>query len=546
MAGATEQRLLPREGEVRMRLYGQGLGDCFLLAFPRAGRPEDPCYLVIDCGVAKSTPDKAARIRRVVSDIRVATGGRLDALAITHQHYDHLSGFLDAADEWQALAVGALYLPWTESTAAQGEHGRAGDLRQVLDRAARKALERAVQAGALDAQPGFRAEADFLGVDVGGDALGAAGGGAQAEMDAAMTFVRGLVAPDKVHYLEPGDVLRLPGTEHHAYTLGPPLPALTNAKGKRLIELLADGGEGVMYSYAALGLRVDAGPPGGGRTLALSDDGGLPALASGVLALGTLEREGDEGFSPFASEIRLGWDEAMAAPFFQDHYGEAERGEGGAWRRVNDDWLGGAATLALRAGGYTNNLSLVLAFDLPGSEKMLLFPADAQVGNWLSWHAIEGWKPVGDAAPARPPAAGVDADRKPRSLMEDLLGRVAFYKVGHHGSHNATTQESGLERMTRQDLVAYVPVSVPVAQDLMGYCPMPFYPVLRALQERTKGRVFLPSGEAVGPAPPGTTPEELLAQAGITLAEARLPEKRGKDGAVLEGAVPLYLEVTVR
>jgi len=75
---------------------------------------------------------------------------------------------------------------------------------------------------------------------------------------------------------------------------------------------------------------------------------------------------------------------------------------------------------------------------------------------------------------------------------------------------------------------------------------MPFYPVLRALQERTKGRVFLPSGEAVGPPPPGTTPEVLLAQAGITLAEARLPEKRGKDGAVLEGAVPLYLEVTVR
>ena len=310
--------------------------------------------------------------------------------------------------------------------------GKAGDLRQVLDRAARKALERAVQAGGLDAQPGFRAEADFLGVDVGGDALGAAGGGAQSEMDAAMTFVRGLVAPDRVHYLEPGDVLRLPDTEHHAYALGPPLPALTNAKGKRLIELLADGGEGVMYSYAALGMRVDARPPRGGRTLALSDDGGLPALASGLLALGALDREGDEGFSPFASEIRLGWDDAMAAPFFQDHYGEAERGEGGAWRRVNDDWLGGAATLALRAGGYTNNLSLVLAFDLPGSEKMLLFPADAQVGNWLSWHAIEGWKPVGDAAPARPPAAGVDADRQLGDAAQEERRQVPNGRRIHH------------------------------------------------------------------------------------------------------------------
>ena len=37
--GTTDGRLLPEAGEIRMRLYGQGLGDCFLLAFPRKDEP---------------------------------------------------------------------------------------------------------------------------------------------------------------------------------------------------------------------------------------------------------------------------------------------------------------------------------------------------------------------------------------------------------------------------------------------------------------------------------------------------------------------------
>jgi len=37
----------------------------------------------------------------------------------------------------------------------------------------------------------------------------------------------------------------------------------SNADGKRYIELLVDGTEGVMYSYGPLGLKVDVGKPGG-------------------------------------------------------------------------------------------------------------------------------------------------------------------------------------------------------------------------------------------------------------------------------------------
>lgn len=537
MPGDNDGRVLPGKAEVKVRLYGQGLGDCFLLAFPRLGdeSDENPCTMVIDCGAAMSTPGRQDRARKVVADIRAATGGHLDVLAITHQHFDHISGFHDAWQEWKGFTVDALYLPWTETTAEVGEHKTVGRLREVLDRAAKKALEKAAEEGVLEIEPGFRAQADFLGVDlgVGPGAFAAAGG-----MDETMELIRSLCPSGQVRYFEPGDVFRLPGSACHGYVLGPPLPDKTDGHGKKLIELLVDEDDEIMYSYRQLGMPIDEGLPGGAHAFAIGDDQSLPALAAGLLAADSVDRAGDDGFSPFGERVRLDWDSAMASGFFRRHYGDGERGENGAWRRGDLDWLGGAASLALRASGFTNNLSLVLAFDVPGSDKMLLFPGDAQVGNWLSWHTIDRWRFREGAAPADPPAAG---DGK--TLMENLLGRVAFYKVGHHGSHNATIRKQGLEAMGRPDLVAYIPVSVPVAQDLMGYCPMPFYPVVHALHRMTGGRVFLPNGRAVKVGEPFDRSDDvLLEEAGIVVAAEKL-DRLLSDGTIED--FPLYLEMTV-
>lgn len=60
-----------------------------------------------------------------------------------------------------------------------------------------------------------------------------------------------------------------------------------------------------------------------------------------------------------------------------------------------------------------NGTSLVLVFEL--GDAVLLFPGDAQ---WGTWNAILG-------------------DDEAR----ELLSRVNFFKVGHHGSHNATPKE---------------------------------------------------------------------------------------------------------
>src|SRR5262249_51378738 len=61
-----------------------------------------------------------------------------------------------------------------------------------------------------------------------------------------------------------------------------------------------------------------------------------------------------------------------------------------------------------------NNTSLILLFEVGG--RKLLFPGDAQIENWL--YALT-------AAP--------DRDR-----VRELLAQVDVYKVGHHGSLNAT------------------------------------------------------------------------------------------------------------
>ena len=91
-----------------------------------------------------------------------------------------------------------------------------------------------------------------------------------------------------------------------------------------------------------------------------------------------------------------------------------------SWRRIDDEWLYSAETLALKLNTGINNTSLVVAFELPTSKKVLFFAADAQRGNWVSWKDVT-FKDGAETVTAK-----------------DLLARAVLYKVGHHGSHNAT------------------------------------------------------------------------------------------------------------
>jgi hypothetical protein len=146
---------------------------------------------------------------------------------------------------------------------------------------------------------------------------------------------------------------------------------------------------------------------------------------------------------------------------------------------VDDDWLHVASDMALQLDSATNNSSLALAFERISDGKVLLFPGDAQQGNWLSWHAPSMRWTVPGARGNRTVTAA------------DLLARTVFYKVGHHASHNATARAKGLELMTSPELTAFIPVdrAVALTRNPKGSWKMPARELYRRLLERCQGRV---------------------------------------------------------
>jgi hypothetical protein len=170
-------------------------------------------------------------------------------------------------------------------------------------------------------------------------------------------------------------------------------------------------------------------------------------------------------------------DDVFGAFFTEFYFGaEGKRDKTAGWRQIEDDWLGAADGLALKLDSDTNNTSLVLAIELGENGPVLLFPGDAQVGNWLSWGDYS-W-----------PAEG-KPDNPKTITLERLLKRTVLYKVGHHGSHNATLRDRGLELMTSADLIAMIPVDEIFATTKKHWA-MPFPGLHQRLQAKTKGRIL--------------------------------------------------------
>jgi hypothetical protein len=433
-------------------MYRQGLGDCFLLSFPSAGRES---HMLVDCGVLEATADTTARMTQVAESIFETTGGRLDALVVTHQHWDHVSGFVQAKDVFDQFEVGEVWLAWTEDPA--------DDLARELSLRREKTIAAVSRATfELTRVPDPNARRSLMRwkhlLEFHGN-LGAVGRAATAK---AMEWVAGRKGA-RVRYFKPGDPpAQVPGVDSaRAYALGPP----RDRKLLRKSDPSARAKE--VYGLSSL----------------VGEDMGFLA------AVEALDGKGDAGAQPFDRWFRISQAEAWDWPgdFFGNHYG-FEDDDGQAWRRINTDWLGVTSRLALQLDSHTNNTSLALAFELIPSGRVLLFPGDAQVGNWLSWFGRE-WR-IKDGADTRTVTA------------EDLLARTVLYKVGHHGSHNATLREQGLDLMTSRELVAMLPVDRATAKKMDWN--MPFAKLLRRLHEKTGGRVLdLETG--VPPAPPART-----------------------------------------
>jgi hypothetical protein len=420
----------------KVRMYRQGLGDCFLISLPRNDGTGRPFYLMIDCGVVLGTPDPGSIMTKVMDHIVQTTGGKVDVLVATHEHWDHLSGFVQASPSFDKLQVGQVWLAWTENPD--------DDLTKKLKAEKGRALA-ALRMGLSHLQLANDAQAapDTQGIDELTSVLEFFGMARGATTSDALKSVRAKVG-DKPRYFDPkkDDSFVPPGIDARFYVLGPP----HDEKWLRKINPSAKDKE-------TYGLAMDG--------LAMFMDGAGTAMA-----------EKDNG-RPFDQQYEIPFTYAQTAPelkFFREHYFQPEGAAPDNWRRIDGDWLAGASDMALQLDSLTNNTSLVLAIELEPGGDVLLFAADAQVGNWLSWQELS-WTVNGQTVNAR-----------------DLLDRAILYKVGHHGSHNATLKEQGLEEMTRLR-VAMIPVNHDMAQK-KGWGKMPLEELVTALKARAAGAVL--------------------------------------------------------
>src|SRR5688500_6156338 len=83
--GPAPQLLRPRNAnELVVRMYRQGLGDCFLLALP--AKNDAVKYVLIDCGVHMRQTNGPARLAQVMDHLVASTGSHIHVVVATHEH----------------------------------------------------------------------------------------------------------------------------------------------------------------------------------------------------------------------------------------------------------------------------------------------------------------------------------------------------------------------------------------------------------------------------------------------------------------------------
>jgi beta-lactamase superfamily II metal-dependent hydrolase len=428
----------------RVRMYRVGLGDCFLLTSYLGAKPQ---HMLIDCGMfggshlKTSKADKDVQLQ-VLENITGETGGHLDVVVVTHEHMDHVSIFNSLAKSVfdEKLTFGEAWFGWVEDP----NNKTAQKLRQKYERlqvalanglAGLQGLAASDPDGYRDLHLGVATVAEFMGLEANGE-LGATAKKLAVQPRAAMDYVKQKAGKENLRFGLPGDTWDFGGLK--VRVLGPP----TSEDQMRIMERA-----GASYDRALL-FGVDAESLSGEG--APEDPFGAQWRLDASMVNGQACLKADQ-------------DDTAAADILS-RYNDA----GQSWRRIDNQALDSVSTLALQMDKYINNTSLCLAFEFADNLDVMIFPGDAQVGNWSSWFDIKKAE------------KGFDAG--------ELLARTIFYKVGHHGSHNATYKPA-LEKMIHPKLVGMIPTNEEFAKNSKKWT-MPAPNLNAALKEHTHERLL--------------------------------------------------------
>jgi hypothetical protein len=379
-------------------MYRVGFGDFFLVTLLNAGGK--PLHIVVDCGVFKGTSQTGdiGSIEAAVADMVQTTAGQVALIIMTHRHADHIAGFARCADAFKKLTVGGVWMPIWESeyepTALkfQAELTRTAlGLRQHLT---------ALGARASEEQNTARKYMENATGEL--DAAGAVAKGSNA---VALDLLKHAFPGATPHYYKGGDVAQLPPALAAAglssQILGP--PPVTDLDLMKLMDLqknvgqylAGDGGEDPVF-FEPFGTEWEVDPASAPK-------------------MGLSEFYAPESFREWVRNPRKPW-ESVTKEEARQARGRME----GALQQLQPI---AALTAAKELDSFLNNQSLAVLFTFKG--KKLLFVGDAQAGNWEHW--------LFDTDTPDKTAGGTMG-----SVARQILTSLNFYKVGHHGSGNAT------------------------------------------------------------------------------------------------------------
>lgn len=431
-------------GTVEVRMYNVGFGDAFRITVRRGG---ETWRMLVDCGVhshGAARPLKES-VNNIIDDLKQDCGGtpHLDVVVATHHHRDHIRGF--AQDDWAGVEVDEVWVPFVEDET----DADAKELREAQTRTAHKL---AMLIG--DRQQKLAANQTEARLSL-AKALAMADNSRGNARATNRLLGRGLGFTKPTHnvrYLPDKDqsknTISLDKCGGVAHILGPPRDAAMLKK----MDPPKNAGWLTLNLDDVVDAQVD------------DDDEDDVIQTNGKGPKATHDSKPEKPWRLFNKDFVPADLTVMPAELL-----EAKR-KLRLSALTNDMGLLAAASVLEQS---VNNTSLFFVLDVGGVR--LLFPGDAQYGAWES------------------------VRNDPRSL--DLISNVDFYKMGHHGSHNATPM-SFIETQWNKKQPNEKPGDTMVPWGLVELWKdsIPYVPLIDALTKEHH-RVIKPNKDTIGENP---------------------------------------------